>query len=225
MKFPYKIGELLYMHQRLITQEDSPIFKARIADLSEEYILIEMPMAEGTSKYGFFLEGSEFDVWFYAKDGSKYQFVSTVLGRKKDPMPVTLLTHPNPDSILRSQRREFIRVPCFEDLAVHPVNREEFPPFLAKVLDVSGGGLAFQLFEKPTLKEGDHFKWWLSLPLKTGNILHPSGTGRLIRIIEPHENGYPYKCSVQFKELTEVERQKIMRFCFEKQLEIKRKES
>jgi len=218
MKHPYKIKELLYLQQRLVNQEDTPIYKARIADLSDEFISIEIPMVEGTGKYGFFLEGSELDAWFYTENGSKYQFVTTVLGRKKVDIPVTLLTHPHPDSIVRTQRREFIRVPCYEEMAIHPLKQQEFSPFLARLLDVSGGGLAFQTLDKPEIKEGTEFNWWLNLPLKSGGILHPSGKGKLIRIIEPAEKGQSYKCSVQFKELIESERQKIMRFCFERQL-------
>jgi c-di-GMP-binding flagellar brake protein YcgR len=223
MTMQYKIGDLLYLQQRLYKKEEALIYKARIADLSDAHISIEMPLAEQSGKYGFFLEGSEIDVWINAQDGSKINFICTVLGRRKEPIPVTLLTHPTSDSIIRTQRREFIRVPCYEEIAIHPVKEGEFTPFLSKVTDVSGGGLAFSSLQKSVLTQGTEFKLWLSLKLNSGPIMHPTALGKLVRIIDPTENGLPYKFSVQFIEIAEFERQKLMRFCFERQLDINRK--
>lgn len=223
MNIPLKIGEFIYMQQKLLQHNEPIIYKARIADLSEHSITIEMPLAEN-GKYGFFLEGSELIAWYDANDGSRYDFECSVLGRKKETVPLTLLSVPEIDSIQRTQRRNFIRVPCYEEIAIHPLNNGlKFTSFLAKVVDISGGGIAFSLLEKTKLEEGTEFKWWLSLNLKSGPVLHPTGTGRLVRIIEPSEKGLPYKYSVQFGNLLEPDRQKIMRFCFERQLEIKRK--
>jgi c-di-GMP-binding flagellar brake protein YcgR len=223
MKFPFKIGDLIFLQQRLISKEEPLVYKSRVADFGEQHISIELPIAKQNGKYGFFLEGSEVDVWYEAKDGSKYQFCSMILGRKKAIVPLTLITYPEPDSIIRTQRRQFIRVPCYEEVAIHPVIQDQFTPFLAKAIDVSGGGLALSQADKPKLNEGDILRWWMCLPLKSGVILHPNGIGKLVRIIEPKEKGLHYKCTVQFAEVLEPERQKIMKYCFEKQLEHRKK--
>ena len=224
MSKPYHVGDMIFIQQKQSNGEVS-IFKSRISDLTEDIILIEIPLNQSTNKYGFFMEGSEIDVYIDADDGSRYQFSCQVLGRKKEgEMVFTLLTHPQLNTITRTQRREFIRVPCYEEMAIHPVNNHLFHPFLAKVTDVSGGGLAFSLLNKaPSVKEGSIIKWYLSLPLQNGKIIHPSGIGKVMRIIEPKEKGLPYKYSVQFLEVAENERQKIMRFCFERQLNIHKK--
>jgi c-di-GMP-binding flagellar brake protein YcgR len=221
--FLYNIGETLFLQQRVTTENEPVTYKARVLDLSEQYISIEMPLAEKTGKIGFFPEGCEIEAWFYGKDGSKIFFLCSVLGRRKERIPLTLLTHPVADDIIRTQRREFLRVPCYDEVAIHPVTKGEFTPFLAKTIDLSGGGLAFVLPQKPELNAGSQIKWWLSLPLKTGTFLHPSGHGEIVRVIEPSEKGLSYKCPMEFSEVVETERQKVIKYCFERQLEIRKK--
>jgi c-di-GMP-binding flagellar brake protein YcgR len=221
--YPYKIGDTLFLQQRVSTEDEPLTYKARLADLSEQYISIEMPLSEKTGKTGFFPEGCEIEVWYYTQDGSKYFFPSSVLGRRKERIPLTILTHPVTEDIKRTQRREFLRVPCYEEVAIHPSRTGQFAPFLAKAIDLSGGGLAFVLSKKPGFPEGSEVKWWLSLPLKSGSILHPSGVGKIVRVIEPDEIGMPYRFPLEFSDILETDRQKIIKYCFERQLEINKK--
>jgi c-di-GMP-binding flagellar brake protein YcgR len=220
--FLYKIGDTLFLQQRVTTENEPVTYEARVSDLSEQYISIEMPLAEKTGDIGFFPEGCEIEVWFYAQDGSKYFFRCSVLGRRKERIPLTLLTHPVTDEIIRTQRREFLRVPCYEEVAIHPISKGEFAPFIAKAIDLSGGGLAFELKRPPQIPEECHIKWWLSLSVK-GSILHPRGFGKIVRIIEPDEKGKFYKFPVEFTDVLESDQQEIIRYCFERQLEIRKK--
>lgn len=223
MGFPYKMGDTLFLQQKVSTEEEPLTYKARVADLSDQYISIEMPLVEKTGQIGFFPEGCEVEVWFYAQDGSRYSFPCSVLGRRKESIPLTLLTHPDKENIERIQRREYVRVPCYEEVAIHPLSKGEFTPFLAKTIDLSGGGLAFGLSQEPRFSEGTEVQWWLSLRLQSGVIAHPNGTGKIARIIEPTEKGVPYKCPMEFTDVLETERQMIIKYCFERQLEIKKK--
>jgi c-di-GMP-binding flagellar brake protein YcgR len=223
MGYPYKIGDTIYLQQRVNSDDEPLTYKARVADLSEQYISIEMPLSEKTGKIGFFPEGCEIEAWYYTQDGSKYYFPCSVLGRRKERIPLTLLTHPVKGEITRTQRREFLRVPCYEEVAIHPIITGKFAPFLAKAIDLSGGGLAFILPKKLGFPEGSEVRWWLSLPLKSGSILHPSGVGKIVRIIEPDEKGQPYRFPLEFTDVLETDRQKIIKYCFERQLEIKKK--
>lgn len=223
LKIPFKIGDTLYLVQEANNTNNQLIYKARIADLNEDVISIEMPLSEETGRIGFFTEGREIGCWLYTINGSKYSFVCLALGRKKERIPLMKISHPLPNTVQKEQRREFLRVPCYEEGAFYPLQPGEFNPFVAKIVDLSGGGLAFISMEKPTISPGTEVKWWLSLVLKSGPILHPSGTAKLIRILDPAEKGLPYKCPIEFTNLAEFERQKIIRFCFERQLDIKKK--
>lgn len=225
-KIPLKIGETLYLMQDANNANygNSPLtYKARIADFNADYISIEMPFSEETGRLGFFTEGKKIEGWLYTQEGAKYTFDCLAMGRRKERIPLMLISHPLPDSVQREQRREFLRVPCYEEIALHPIQSGDFDPFVAKFVDLSGGGLAFISMVKPRLSEEMELKWWLSLVLKSGPILHPSGTAKLIRVIAPAEKGLPYKCPIEFIDLAESERQKIIRFCYERQLEIKKK--
>jgi c-di-GMP-binding flagellar brake protein YcgR len=225
-KIPLKIGETLYLMQDTnnINNGNSELtYKARIADYNADYISIELPLSEETGRIGFFSEGKKIEVWLYTPEGAKYTFECLAIGRRKERIPLMLISHPLPNTVRREQRREFLRVPCYEEIAMHPLQSGDFNPFIAKFVDLSGGGLAFISLEKPKISTEKEFKWWLSLVLKSGPILHPSGTAKLIRIIPPAEKGLPYKCPIEFTNLAETERQKIIRFCYERQLEIKKK--
>jgi c-di-GMP-binding flagellar brake protein YcgR len=225
MEIPFKVGEFLFLQQKDVPKSELIVYKSRVADLNKEYITIEVPMATNSNKYGFFAEKTELEAWVFAPDGSKYQFKTKVVGRRKEGIPVTLLSYPKKEETVRTQRREFIRVPCTEELAIHPEEKAEvgFVPFLTKTLDVSGGGLSFSLPGKPPFKDGVNLRWFLYLPLPSGPTLYVSGKGRMVRMIPPKEPGLAYKFPVQFTDVTEVERQKIMRFCFERQLQLRNK--
>lgn len=223
LKIPFKIGDTLYLVQEANNTNDQITFKSRIADFNDNSISIELPLSEETGRTGYFKEGIEIGCWLYTIDGSKYLFVCLSLGITRERIPLMKISHPLPDTVQKEQRREFLRVPCYEEGAFYPLQPGEFNPFVAKIVDLSGGGLAFISMDEPTISPGTEVKWWLSLVLNSGPILHPSGTATLIRVLEPEKMGLPYKCPIEFTNLAENERQKIIRFCFERQLEIKKK--
>jgi c-di-GMP-binding flagellar brake protein YcgR len=223
MNIPLKVGEIITLQQSLASaQAMTEEYKSRIADLTTDYISIEIPISMRDGRFRFLPQGCEIEVSCYGHDGSQYIFPSYVLGRRKDRIPVTLITHPQPDQVTRIQRRRFFRVPTALDLAVHPEEKGAFEPFLAKTLDISGGGLAFHTPQRRELKEGTKINWWLALPLKD-SVEHPHASGKIVRVIEPHEQGFPYKYSIQFQNLNLAGEALIVRYCYDRQLELNKK--
>lgn len=219
--FDYKVGDMLYL--QLDESDDAkPItYKARIADMTNENLIIEMPISEESGRMGIFPSSSALFAWFYVDGGAKLTFETKVLGRKKENIPLVILAHPDPQQIRKTQRRNFLRVACKLEIAIHPEEDGEFEPFVTKTMDLSGGGLSFQS-QDGSLKEKTKVKWWLSIPIKNEGIVHPHGLGTIIRRINP-ENTKTYIYPLSFDEVTEVDRQKIMRYCFLRQLELRQK--
>ncbi|MDQ0337765.1 c-di-GMP-binding flagellar brake protein YcgR [Caldalkalibacillus uzonensis] len=219
MAYPYKVGDMLFMQPR---SEDEPeTYKARIVDLKERHICIEIPMRKGGEGLGFFPQGTELDVWFTGRDQLRYQFVSQVAGRKMERIPLTLLTHPNPETIVRIQQRQFFRVPCHADVQLY-VHDDQTHPLSATTVDLSGGGMAFVLAGEQQLQVEDEVKWELFLPSMNGSSV--SGRAVVKRVIPPEDKGLPYKYSLAFTEIAEQGRQQIIRYCFQRQLELRKKE-
>ncbi|GGK18841.1 hypothetical protein GCM10010965_09790 [Caldalkalibacillus thermarum] len=223
MDYLYKVGDKLFM--KPCSEAGSDTYKARIVDLNEQYIYIELPMHEQSSRLAFFPEGTELEVWFTGKDKVPYQFVSQVAGRRKERIPVTLLTHPHPDTIERKQRRQYLRVPCDEKIFLYVQNDHQAPkdPLIAQAVDLSGGGMAFTLAGKEQLQPGDEVKWEFSLPPVHESSTPISGRGVVKRVTPPAEKGMPYKYSVAFTEIREQDRQQIIRYCLRRQLEMRKK--
>lgn len=221
MNVPIKVGELVTLQQTIASQNTEE-YKSRIADLSVDYISIETPISKADGRFRFLPVGCEIDVSVYGHDGTQYIFPSYVLGRRKERIPVTLITHPQPEQVTKIQRRRFFRVPSALDLAIHPEEKGAFQPFLAKTLDISGGGLAFYTPDKKELREGTTLQWWLALPLKE-SVAHPHARGKIVRVIEPHEQNMPYKYSVEFMDLELADEAQIVRYCYDRQLELNKR--
>lgn len=221
MEYPYKIGTLLYIREAYET-DDQLIYKARIADMTPDYISIELPISEHGGKPGIFPEGAELNVWYFSKKGIKTTFKCTMLTRKRGHINFTLITHPHDNEIKASQRREFLRVSANEEIAIHPVN-QQIKPFITHTADLSGGGLAFIHRSNTILRPGMEVKWWLNLPITNGQILHPTGMGTILRVIEPNEKGLPYRYPLQFTSIDEQSQQMIIKYCFSKQIQYREK--
>lgn len=226
MATPIKVGQVLFLQQsaiRVDEEEEAQLYKARVADIKENHIAIELPMSEKTGRVGIFMVGEEFDVWFFHPDGAKYFFESHLTGRKKERIPMVLLALPNEDQIIKTQRREYLRVPAEVDMAIHPLQQDAFEPFVVKTNDLSGGGTSFRDITNNVIKEGTPFKWWLALDLKQKEMLHPSGLGEVVRIFNQNDHPIPYFYPIKFTEVSTKNEQKIIRYCFYRQMELNNK--
>ncbi|GAA0369554.1 flagellar brake protein [Bacillus horti] len=224
MQIPLKIGDLLYITQATPEDQTQMRYKSRIADISTTAISIELPMSEQGGRFGFFPQGSTIEVSYPSTDGAQFVFHCTILGRRIEQIPLVNITLPDPETIVRIQRRNYLRVPCHLDLAVHAAEEGEFPPLVALATNLSGGGLQFESKHKPELPLHTQIDWWLSLPLQSGEILHPKGRGEIVRVINPNTSGLLHQYSVHFTAILERDREWIIKYCYERQLEMKKKQ-
>ncbi|QRG69885.1 flagellar brake protein [Brevibacillus choshinensis] len=198
-------------------------YKSRVVDIKDEVASIELPTNEETGRTGLFQAGEECEVWYVGEDGSRYEFHSSIVGRQRDHIPVLFLQLPSKESIQRTQRRNYLRIDSSLDIAVKlddPIRRYHF---LARTVDISGGGLSFTCEESYRLQEKDQVHIWISMPNKTGPVQHAYALLEVVRQKPAEKKGLHQWISGKFVQISEQDRAKVVRACYERQLELRKK--
>lgn len=213
------IGDTLYIEIKYSDEREK--FKCKIVDRRGNQLLIDYPVSEKTGRTAFFLDGTQIKASFYAKDNAAYMFESEIIGRKKENIPMIIISYPGKDKLIRVQRREFVRIDATVDIAVHPIN-DDFKPFTTVTVDISAGGAAIILPPHHNFNPQTQILCYLVLPLSHGEYYYIKTHSKIIRIINGNM-GTRDKAPIQFVDLKETEIQQIMRFCFDRQLSERKK--
>lgn len=213
-----KINQVLHIQINSIDEEESmQEYKSRIADMTEEYIVIEVPMNERTGRLKRLFQGDELSIYFLTEGGMKNFFMSTVLGLRDGEIRTVLIRKPESESITKIQRRSFLRVPAELDIAASLTDQVRFTGVTD---DVGGGGASFLCEGNVPVKTGDTLACWLLLVSRSAKPDHIPFKGEVVRI-KSLETGRQ-QVMLQFSEISDKDRQKVIRFCFERQLEIRK---
>ncbi len=213
-----KISENLYLQVASVDEiEAKKVYKARIGEISEQYIAMEIPLDESTGRLKRLYPGDELSAYFATDGGVKNYFNSSVLGFKEDVVRLVIIKKPEPDAITKVQRRSFLRVAAELEIAVKLTEQVQF---LARTDDVGGGGISFFCEDHIPIKSKDTITCWLLLPYRNGSIEHANFKGEIVRIKEIQNEHL--LVMVVFKEILDSERQKVIRFCFERQIDYRK---
>jgi len=214
-----KVNQLLFMQIASSDEEEAALeYKTRIADENETELFIEIPVQENTGKYKRLYLGDELSAYYMSEDGVKHYFNSHVLGYLEDVVRLIRIRKPEEDSITKIQRRHFLRVSTELELAVQLSSRVRF---IGLTDDVGGGGISFLCDGKWSMEQGTVLDCWLLIPYKNGSLEHAQFKAEVVRVkkLESGRN----QVMVKFNTISDGERQKIIRYCFERQLEIRKK--
>ncbi|WP_438351293.1 flagellar brake protein [Paenibacillus sp. FA6] len=212
-----KISEVLYMN---INSSDEKkvgiVYKSRITDIEEESFLIEIPMQEDNGQLKRLYLGDELSVYFLTEDGVKHYFNTYVLGFKEDIIRMVRVRKPKPEEISKIQRRTYFRVNANLEIAVQ---KEDTTRFITQTEDLSGGGLSFFAESKHHLKEGERLSCWVLIHYKNGLVEHIPLKAEIVRIKNSEHNRNIVM--LRFTEIFNTERQKLIRYCFERQMDFR----
>lgn len=214
-----KVGNTIHLELNN-TDEGRKRFKSKILDYDSGQVFIDYPVDQKSKKPSFFLEGTQFRVWFIGKDQAIYLFETEVLGKDEKKFPMLVLKDPGKQEYVRIQRRQYVRVSTNIDVAVYSLTNK-FAPFTTITTDLSGGGLALVLPEKHSINPLDVLRLWLAVPYQSGEMSYIEIRAKAIRVFKERDR---IKGSFEFVDIGEAECQKIVRYCFEKQLALKKKE-
>ncbi len=212
-----KINEYLYIQVASSDTAEAEVeYRSRIAETDDEAFLIEIPMQESSGRLKRLFMGDELSAYFITEGGIKNYFNTHVLGFKEDVIRMVRVQKPAEESIFKIQRRSFFRVNAELELAVKDSNGSRF---LVRTDDIGGGGTSFLADNKVKMEVGGKISCWLLVPFRNGSTEHVYFEGEVVRI-KKLENGRNL-AMVKFVAITDTERQKIIRYCFERQFDFR----
>jgi len=188
-------------------------YRTRIEEVGERTLSVGAPFIKGALIP--LRIGTKLKLIFW-DEVSAYSFSTKILQRIAVPIHMFVLEMPN--SIAKFQRRNFVRVPALYPASFQTVSGEGLSDsFKGTMLDLSGGGIRFLTEEY----------------VEDGSILYvqselPNGDMQTqVRVIrtEKIEDSKPqrYCVATEFHEISERDRDRIIRFIFEIQRMMRKK--
>jgi c-di-GMP-binding flagellar brake protein YcgR len=215
-----KINQTMYIQVETgseNTDESIITLRSRVADMDSSNIYIEIPLDEKSRKYYRAQLGERFQLYCFTPEGVKLLFTSTVTGFRKDTVNLVAIRKPELDEITKDQRRSFLRVEANLELAVKIGDRMKF---VAITEDIGGGGVSFACERTWPIVANQIISCWLLLTYKGGSIAHAKFEGEVVRVlpIEPDK----HLIMMRFEDISDSDQQKVIRYCFERQLDNRR---
>lgn len=217
------MNTLLQVNMRLQIEikrgEKQEKYFSRIEDIQDNNLIIAMPLSKG--EIVSLHPGDEINVIAFA-GSSLYQFLSRVQERRMGNIPLLLISKPTDDDIKKVQRRSFFRIQaavpvqfrCLKDLG--SISYDEFMEATTK--DISGGGILLLLkkeIPKDTILE-------MKIRLNEKTIV--PAVGRVVFVKEGKDKDKRREVAVEFMVIEDRDREKIVKFVFQTQLEQRKKE-
>jgi c-di-GMP-binding flagellar brake protein YcgR len=191
-------------------------YKTRIADELGDDFCVEMFFHEQTGSFKRPSVGDALTAIYVNEDGVKHFFETQVTGFVHDTVPLIRIQKPVPAAITKTQRRSFLRVATTLEIAVLTSKLERFN---ALTDDIGGGGVSFICEGSINLNDANPLECWLLLTYKNGSIEHASFQAAIVRL-NPLETGRQHVMA-KFESISDIDRQKIIRYCFERQLDFR----
>lgn len=210
-----KIGTMLTLEPTYTDRIEK--LRCKVVEQQGDIIFVDYPVNTLTKKTAFLVDGAQFRVTFQTETKQIFAFTTEVLGRQGGVIPMIKLLCPPIDEFIKIQRREYVRVETAVDVALEIDGR--FLQFVTS--DISAGGVLLNLRGAVPFKEGDECNLMIVLPYANQNIRYVQTTGLIVGIFE--RNGLMF-ASVQFTDTDDLDKQYVVRFCFERQLQLRKKE-
>jgi c-di-GMP-binding flagellar brake protein YcgR len=153
-----------------------------------------------------------------SREGAIFEFKGKIVNKLFGTIPLLKLMVVS--DIQKIQRRNYFRLKSVKSIKVRKVvNLKEklFDEYFdASMVDISGGGLAFNA--NTELDIADVIELSLDLNSNTINIL-----GKIVRVEKDDSKVKKYAYGINFEKITEIERNIIMRYIFEEQRKLAKK--
>ncbi|TQR08012.1 flagellar brake protein [Psychrobacillus soli] len=209
-----KLGTVLTLEPTV--SENAEKYRCKIVDSYDHAIYVDYPVDTITGRTVFLMDGTQLRVSYTEESKAAFAFQTEVLGKRKGQIPMIKLSYPGDSEIIKIQRRDFVRVVATLDISVQ-FEGEKYP-FVTD--DISAGGTAVVLNRAVKFKADDEVSLLIPLPFNNGDIKYVSTTAQVIRI---WQRDAITLASLQFSDTDEVDKQLIVRYCFERQVWLRKK--
>lgn len=178
-------------------------YRTRIEEVGEKLITVGAPFEK--SEVVPLREGTKVKITFW-DEVAAYSFEAKIMQRIAVPIPLFVLELPN--SVSKVQRRNFVRVSALYPITFRTVTKEGLSDLhKGTMLDLSGGGMRFltkeQVYNKSLL--------YAQVALPNGDLQTPVRVCRVEKI----EDSQQYSVSIEFHDLSERERDRIIHCVFD----------
>ncbi|WP_163969874.1 flagellar brake protein [Oceanobacillus halotolerans] len=216
-----KIGQPCNLEIKDTYSGEMEKYYCKVIDKNKDFIFIDYPIHSKTKRSKKFPVGSVINVSYVGSDNSVYTFTSEITKQVESDIPALAFDKPQKKDISRIQRRRYVRVETAVDVAVQ-LKSSETPAFTTVTNDISGGGASIVLPKGTTLKGDEFIELHLVLPMVSGEYYYIDTEAKIIRI--NHNEGSIDTASLSFDNIQQQDQQYIIRYCFEKQREARKKE-
>lgn len=228
-----ELESIINSNKKTEEEEKKKIYISQVYDVLEDgKIAIAMPIVEG--RIIPLSVNTHYDACFYTKNGL-YQARLVIVERYKENGLHTLVVE-FVSELKKFQRRQFYRLPCTMNVEYKRLDQEEVDEYMGKaqvidiegsfqngiVLDLSGGGMRFLTKEK--MDTGDI----IIISLQLQNDEEAPKTlliGKVILSEEIKNREKVYENRMEFIEISERLREKLVKFIFEEERKQRRKEN
>lgn len=215
MHMDIKLGTLLQLEATYADRIEK--LRCKVVEQKEHTIYIDYPINVLTKKTAFLVDGAEFRASFNTEDRQSFVFNTRVRGRKSGNVPMIMLSWPDDTEFIKIQRREYVRVETPVDVAL------QFGEYKYQLVaeDISAGGMALLLKGEVAFKDGDDVALTIVLPFSNRAVNYVVTNATIVRVFEKDDATL---ATIRLTDTDEVDQQHIVRFCFERQLIMRRKE-
>jgi c-di-GMP-binding flagellar brake protein YcgR len=211
LSYSEKLSHGLVIDLVVLEGEYQGKYRSRIEEVGNKILTVGVPFVQG--EIVPLREGTKVLITFW-DDLSAYEFEGEIMQRIAVPVPLLVLKLP--DFITKVQRRNYVRVPATYPITYRSVDEAGLSDlYRGTMIDLSGGGMRF------LTKEGleNHSLLYVHLELPTALIQTPA---RICRV-EKTDDVQRYCVTVEFSDLSERERDQIIRCVFEIQRVMRKK--
>lgn len=197
---------------------ESSVLRAKVADEDEGNLYLETPLDEKTGRFRPLHPGERLLVWYWS-GGVRCEFDS-VAGdvRREGDLPLYAVRKPAAGEIRRIQRRQYFRVEAQLELGVRIGDRVQF---VTTTEDIGGGGLSFHCDADLPMAEGLRLSCWLLVKYRSGAVERVPFEAEVVRTEETAPSRR--RVMVRFSRIHESDRDRIIRFCIERELASRKK--
>jgi c-di-GMP-binding flagellar brake protein YcgR len=208
-----RIGQTVYLQTiREYCEEDELRYRSRIAELTDQEVLLEVPFDEQRRILKVFAAYEALTGFYVSEDGIRNYFETKVTGFRKQDIRLMVVQRPAKQDIRRLQRRNFLRLMVDLEMALCVRHYRQ----VVTTQDIGGGGVSFFGQVQDPIELGDAMTCWLALQKKNEPIDFIFLDGIIIRVRPLQGKGLLYV--LQYTYISQEDQQKIIRYVIEGQI-------
>ncbi|MEH6943442.1 flagellar brake protein [Bacillus sp. JJ722] len=213
-----KIGDLILL--RIKEEEQEVDYRTKVINIKDDILYIDIPIHILTLKSGNISKGMRIEVHYVKVNGSISSFDSKVIDIVEEQNTIHIEFPPITEHNT-IDKRPFAKLDVPVDIAIHS-SKIFFQPFVTCTTEINANGASFLIPKDINVKANFEIIAWIILFYKSGESKFFKFKSKVIKVIEREEHSEDM-IIIEFMNISKNDLQALIRFCFEKQLELRDK--